>query len=522
MPYRLDQDAVVAGQQRIEAPFQAARQAPGGRFMRLREQACAHHRRQGQRHQRRDGDRDRHGDGEFLEHAPDHPAHQQQRNEHRHQGDGDREDGEADLTGAIKRGLHRRLAHLDMPGDVLDHDDRVINHEADGDRQPHQRQVVQAVAEQVHHPEGADDRDRHRDGGNDRRPGAAQEQEDHAHHQADGEQQGELHVGDRGADRGRAIRDHREPDGGRDRRFQLRQRLLDRLHSADHVGPGQPLDREHDAAAAVDPAHQGAVLRPDHRLADVFEADRAPIAIGDDLAVPFGRRQDLVVGLQGVGAPSAVQAAFGLIDADVGQRGAHILEVEPICRELARVELKPDRRMLLATDADLPDARHLRELLRQDALGVVVDGRDRQGLRGDAEHQDRRIGRVRFAVGGRRRHVLGKLARRRVDRRLHQLRRRIDVVVQRELQHDLGVAQRTRRGHLREVRNLAELFLERRGHRGGHGLRIRPRQFGRDGYGGIRDGRQRSDRQQPIGGAAQQHDRDHQQRCCDRPADEWG
>ena len=62
-----------------------------------------------------------------------------------------------------KRRLHRRLAHLDMAGDVLDHDDRVIDDEADRDRQTHQRQIIQAVAEDIHHTERADDRYRHRD-----------------------------------------------------------------------------------------------------------------------------------------------------------------------------------------------------------------------------------------------------------------------------------------------------------------------------------------------------------------------
>ena len=94
---------------------------------------------------------------------------------------------------------------LDVAHDVLDHDDRVVDDEADGDGEAHQRQIVEAVAQHVHHAEGADQRQRHGDAGNDGRPQVAQEQEDHHHHQADGEQQGELHVGDRVADRLRAV-----------------------------------------------------------------------------------------------------------------------------------------------------------------------------------------------------------------------------------------------------------------------------------------------------------------------------
>ena len=62
----------------------------------------------------------------------------------------------------------RRLALLDVAGDVLDHHDGVVDHEAGGDGQRHQRQVVQAEAQQVHHAEGADQRQRHGDAGDDR------------------------------------------------------------------------------------------------------------------------------------------------------------------------------------------------------------------------------------------------------------------------------------------------------------------------------------------------------------------
>ena len=51
---------------------------------------------------------------------------------------------------ALQRGLHRRLALLDVARDVLDHHDRVVDHEAGRDGQRHQAQVVQAVAQQVH------------------------------------------------------------------------------------------------------------------------------------------------------------------------------------------------------------------------------------------------------------------------------------------------------------------------------------------------------------------------------------
>ena len=85
----------------------------------------------------------------------------------------------------LMRGVDRLHAVFDVAEDVLQHHDRIVHHEADGDRQAHQRQVVQAEAAQVHRAQRAGERHWDGDAGNDRRPQVAQEQEDHHHHQRD-------------------------------------------------------------------------------------------------------------------------------------------------------------------------------------------------------------------------------------------------------------------------------------------------------------------------------------------------
>ena len=82
-----------------------------------------------------------------------------------------------------------RQALFQVAHDVLDDDDGVVDDEADRDGQGHQRQIVEAVAEHVEHGEGADQRQRHGDGRDDRRPEIAQEQEDHHDHQRHRQQQ---------------------------------------------------------------------------------------------------------------------------------------------------------------------------------------------------------------------------------------------------------------------------------------------------------------------------------------------
>ena len=162
--------------------------------------AGAQHRRQGHRDDARAQDRHDDGHREFVQQPADDAAHEDERNEHRGQRNRHRQDGEADFGRALQRRLIRLFAMLDMPDDILQHDDGVVDHEADRQRQRHQRQIVEAVAEQRHAGKGADDGDRQRQRGNDGGRTRAQEDEDHAHHQRAGDQQRDLHVGNGVAD----------------------------------------------------------------------------------------------------------------------------------------------------------------------------------------------------------------------------------------------------------------------------------------------------------------------------------
>ena len=59
----------------------------------------------------------------------------------------------------------RRVALLDIAGDVLDHHDGVVHDEPGRDRQGHQRQIVQAEPHQIHDAERPDQGQRHRGAG---------------------------------------------------------------------------------------------------------------------------------------------------------------------------------------------------------------------------------------------------------------------------------------------------------------------------------------------------------------------
>ena len=63
-------------------------------------------------------------------------------------------------TRALERRFHGRPARLDVTIDVFQHDDGVVDHEADRDRQTHQRKVVQRIAQHIHQREGPEQRQR--------------------------------------------------------------------------------------------------------------------------------------------------------------------------------------------------------------------------------------------------------------------------------------------------------------------------------------------------------------------------
>ena len=125
--------------------------------------------------------RDRDGDAELEEETADDAAHERDRHEHGDDRERGRHHREADLVGAVARGVGVALAQRQVAHDVLAHDDGVVDQQADAQRQRHQRQEVEREAEGVQRDEGGDHRDRQREAGDDRAAPAVQEQEHDQH-----------------------------------------------------------------------------------------------------------------------------------------------------------------------------------------------------------------------------------------------------------------------------------------------------------------------------------------------------
>ncbi|MNK83010.1 hypothetical protein D3C87_1028030 [compost metagenome] len=475
------------------------------------EQTRAHHRRQGQRDHQRNQDRHGQGDGKLAEQPPDHVGHEQQRDQYRDQRQGQGNQGETDLLGAFERGLHRAVAFFDKARDVLKHDDGVVDHEAGGNGQRHQGQVVDREAGQIHHAESTDQRQRHRHRRNDRGTGAPQEQKRHHHHQGDGDQQFVLHVSDRGADGLRAIRQHRHFEAGRQVVGNARQQCLDTVDHLDDVGTRLTLDVQQYRLILVGPRSETFVLGAIDNFRHVLEPQRRAVLVGEDqVGVILGRGQ-LVVGVEHRHPRRAVKVTLRLVDVGSTDQGAHVRQVQAVGRQRFRVDLDAHGLTLTAGNADHADAADLGDFLRHARIDQVIEFGQQHGFRGDRQGQHRGVRRVDLVVHRRRRQIGGQQIGRGVDCGLHLLLGDVHVDVEAETQRQHRRTTGTGRGHLREARHLPELALERCGDSTGHHVRAGAGIQGHDADGRVIDLWQRRNWQQAISDQAGQDNGQHAQ-----------
>ena len=399
------QHATVGGNNALEHALGGAREAVLLAQRRVAQHAGAHHRRQGQRHHGGDqnGDRQRHG--KLTEQTPDDIAHKQQRDQHRNQREGQRDNGKADFPCAFQRGGQRFFTFLDIARDILDDDESVVHHEPGGDGERHQRQVVDRKIEEHHHRKGADQRERYGDGGNNGRRNVAQEQINDHHHQRNRQHQLELGVGDRRANVGGTVGKHLHADRLRQAFDQLRQHGADAVGGFDDVCARLALHVHHDRLLPVGPGSQPAVFRALFYGRHVAQTHRRAVLVGDNQLTIFVGGLHLVVRRERDGAGWAVQRALRRVDVGIADGAADGFAGEPQRGDGLRVKLDAHRRALSARQGDEADAGDLRNFLRHARFDHVFDLGHWHGGGGDGQRHDRRIRRVHLAVDRRVRQV---------------------------------------------------------------------------------------------------------------------
>ena len=180
---------------------------------------------------------------------------------------------------ALPRRLARRQALLQPAFDVLDHHDGVIDHDADGQDQTEEGDVVQAEAEGGHDGEGADDGDGDGDQRDEGGPPVLQERQDDNGDQHHRLQQGLHHVGDRLADERRGVVGDCVVNPLREVRLELLHLGPDPASDVQRVGAGQLKDGQAHGRVAVEGAAEAVVLRAQFDAAHVaqpHDAGRRP------------------------------------------------------------------------------------------------------------------------------------------------------------------------------------------------------------------------------------------------------
>ena len=305
----------------------------------------------------------------------------------------------------------------------------------------------------------------------------------------------------------------------RELRLHLRDGLLDRGRDGDGVRARLALNGEHDRARAVEPARHLAVLHAIDHLTDVLQAHRRAVAVGDHHGRERLGGQELAVRIDDVGLVRAPEGARGQVHVAAGDGADDLVDADlPQCERL-RIELDAHRVLLRAVDLHLRDARHHRDALREERLAEFIELLQREGGGAEREVQDGRGCRVHLLVR-RRDHPLRELTQRLRDRRLHILRGRVDVAVERELQRDRRDPLAAGRRHLIDAGDGRELLLERRRHGGRHRLGARAGERGAHRDRRVVDGGQVAHRELLVRDEAEQKDAGHDEGRHDRTPDE--
>ena len=215
------------------------------------EKSRAHHGGGGERDEQRHSDGYAENNGKFAEQAPDDSAHEKNGNEDGHQRSAHRENSKSDFTRAFHGGFIGLHAVFDVAGNVFDDHDGIVDDEAGGDGEGHEREIVQAVMAKIHDAEGADEGERNGHARDDGGPDVSQECKDYENHKDNGNHEGDFHIVDGSANGGGAVDGHTQMERRRDGGAEKGDDGHDTVDGLDHVRAGLAEDGDDDAGFSV-------------------------------------------------------------------------------------------------------------------------------------------------------------------------------------------------------------------------------------------------------------------------------
>src|SRR5215470_4861324 len=403
--------------------------------VRLLQQPRAQHRRQRERDQHRDDDREGHRPPELIDVAARVSGHKRDRREDDHQAERRGHDRQRDLLRAFDRRAERVVAFLfDEAVDVFEDHDRVVNHDADRERQRQQRHVVERKIERLHQRECGDYRGRDGHGGDEHRAQVADENPDDQRGQQAAQQQVLFQRVDGGPDEDRLVARHADGEPPRQLFFDVLQLGADRVNDLDGVGPRLAADVEQDGRLAFDRGEGARLLNVVLDFAYVAEPDRRTRHVLDDDVAELGGGVDAPHRAHAHLAFAANDAASGRFDVLLADRVLDFVDRDAVCAQAFGVDVNANLALAAPAHRDLADA--VNGLQNPPDLFVGDLGRLAQAA--VAGHGDGHHG---FGIGvgflnDRRDDVRRQLAHRAGDLLAHVLGGVFDAAFERELDGD--------------------------------------------------------------------------------------
>ena len=229
---------------------------------------------QRQGHDPRDQHRSSHRSPELVKQPAGGTREEEQGGEHGDQRHGRSDHRRRDLVRPVDGRALWVLAQLFLvPVSVLQHDDRVVHHDADRQDQAQQRQRIHRIPEHRQYGERRDDRDWDGKRRNHRGAERAEEQEDDEDDESSSQQQGLARLLDRALHEHGRVERHEQLHAARERPLYRGQLGVHRARHVEHVPFRLPHHPDEDARLLRVTRDRPLVLRPGLHARDVAELD---------------------------------------------------------------------------------------------------------------------------------------------------------------------------------------------------------------------------------------------------------
>ena len=285
---------IAVGEAVQDALTEGPKPMPLGTVGTVPEPLGAEHRRQGQSNQAGNHHGGGQGEAEFRKQPAHVPAHERDGHKHRHQCQRGGDHRESHLLGAPVGRQQRWFAFINATLDVLQHDNGIVHHQADGQNDGQQGKHVDGKAQETQADKRTDHRHRNGDRRNQGRAPGAQEQKDNQYHQRYRNRQRGQNLFDRSPDKHRFVIALGNTHFRRQGLANLHQLRLHRIRHRYRVGLGLADYPHPDSGFAIGPqttnirfhpdlnignlaqAQQVVAIPADHQIAEIFHIGQPP------------------------------------------------------------------------------------------------------------------------------------------------------------------------------------------------------------------------------------------------------